>query len=396
MLYPLSYGRPSVRRTRREDWTRIADLPPGSEISLIAGRLSSGFAAILLPEQSRGQAVSLNYGEPQRKLLESRAVQLYEDAAAEGGIKADDPRIAEGGPDRDCFELLVELQLLRQTGDGAYVAGDPTSVQARVIAPMGQRGLELMQESAAWAKAFGSLTDAWRRAPSAEPGPFTYLHGSENINRFLTSVIGDAQTELLTAQPQSGRSPATLAAGADRDLAALERGVTMRTLYQHAARRNSATQAFVKRAVSLGAEVRTVDEFFNRMIVIDRDTAVIPGHQGLSVAVAIREPSIVAHLVDVFERTWDRARPYTEKDGTSIRDIASEQRAMTIRMLIEGHGDATSAKRLGVSTRAYAGYVSDLKAEYEVLTRFQLGYALGRRGETGSESHPPEKQSEDG
>lgn len=326
-----------------------------------------------------------DYGEAERKLLESRAVQLYEDATADGGISPDDPRLAEGTPERAAFELLVELQLLRQNADGSFIARDPTVAQARVVAPMGQRGLELMQESAAWSKAFAGFSDAWRRSPSAEPGPVTYLHGSENINRFLTMVINEAQTELLTAQPQSGRSNVTLAAGADRDLAALERGVSMRTLYQHSARRNSATQAFVKEAVARGAEVRTVDEFFNRMIIIDRNVAVIPGHQGLGVAVAVQEPSVVAHLVDVFERTWDRARPYTERDGTTIRDIASEQRAMTIRMLIEGHSDATSAKRLGVSARAYAGYVSDLKAEYEVQTRFQLGYTLGRRGETGSE-----------
>ena len=57
---------------------------------------------------------------------------------------------------------------------------------------------------------------------------------------------------------------------------------------------------------------------------------------------------------------------------------------MTIRMLIEGHGDATCAKRLGVSPRTYAGYVADLKEEYDAQTRFQLGYRMGleeaRRG----------------
>lgn len=337
--------------------------------------------------------MSLMYGEAQRRLLETDAVRLYEEATAEGGLEAADPRFAKGGPDRAAFDLLVELQLLRQVGDGSYVAMDPTPAQARVVSPMGQRGLELMHESAAWAKVFAALGDAWRRSPSAEPGPFTYLHGSKNINQFLSTIIGDAQTELLTAQPQSGRSSETLAAGAERDLAALERGVSMRTLYQHAARRNSATQKFVQRAAALGAEVRTVDEFFNRMIVVDREIAVIPGHQGLSVAVAIREPSIVAYLVDFFERTWDRARPYTERDGTTIRDIASEQRAMTIRMLIEGHADATSAKRLGVSARAYAGYVSDLKSEFEVQTRFQLGYALGRLGETGGEGRTNDRSA---
>ena len=68
-----------------------------------------------------------------------------------------------------------------------------------------------------------------------------------------------------------------------------------------------------------------------------------------------------------------------------MRDIAAEQRAMTIRMLIEGHADPVSAKRLGVSPRTYAGYVADLKEEYEAETRFQLGYAMGQQGVSGNE-----------
>ena len=50
---------------------------------------------------------------------------------------------------------------------------------------------------------------------------------------------------------------------------------------------------------------------------------------------------------------------------------------MTIRLLVEGHSDPASAKRLGVSTRTYAGYIAALKDEYGVQTRFQLGYAMG-------------------
>ena len=54
-------------------------------------------------------------------------------------------------------------------------------------------------------------------------------------------------------------------------------------------------------------------------------------------AVAVREPSVVGYLVDVFERAWERARPFNSKDRGLLKDIAAEQRAMTIRMLIEGH-----------------------------------------------------------
>ncbi len=96
---------------------------------------------------------------------------------------------------------------------------------------------------------------------------------------------------------------------------------------------------------------------------------------------------MVAYLVDVFERAWERGPPvHQPRDRADASDIADEQRAMTIRMLIEGHSDPVSAKRLGVSPRTYAGYVADLKAEYEAETRFQLGYTMGQQGISGQES----------
>ena len=203
------------------------------------------------------------------------------------------------------------------------------------------------------------------------------------------------EEEILTAQPQAGRDSQSLAAAALRDTAALERGITMRTLYQHSARRSSVTHTYVAAVTSRGAEVRTLDEFFNRMIVLDRRVVVIPG-EDLSVAIAVREPSVVAYLVDVFERAWERGRPFTNKESTMMREIAAEQRAMTIRMLIEGHADPVSAKRLGVSPRTYAGYVADLKREYEADTRFQLGYTMGQQGVSGHEPGGPDDEIVDG
>ena len=184
-------------------------------------------------------------------------------------------------------------------------------------------------------------------------------------------------------------------AAALRDVAALERGVKIRTLYQHSARRSSVTHKYVAEVTARGAEVRTLDEFFNRMIIVDRRVALIPGAEDLRVAVAVREPSIIAYLVDVFERAWERGRPFANRESSMLKDIAVEQRAMTIRMLIEGHADPVSAKRLGVSPRTYAGYVADLKEEYEAETRFQLGYTMGRMGLTGSERPGEEPTSGD-
>ena len=328
-----------------------------------------------------------SYGPEQRAVFESASTSLFEEAVAGTGIPADDPRIAEGGEQRRAFDLLVELGLLRLDAEaGAWVAEDPTTVQSRVVSPLSQEGAQLLEESSQWARGFAGLSTSWRRSPgSTGQGPFIYLR-DEAIGPFLSGLVAEVEEEMLTAQPQAGRSAPTLAAAAVRDTAMLERGTRMRTLYQHSARRSSITHKYVAAVTARGAEVRTLDEFFNRMIVVDRRVAVIPAGDDLRTAVAVREPSVVAYLVDIFERTWERGRPFANRDTTMLKAIAEEQRAMTIRMLIEGHSDPVSAKRLGVSPRTYAGYVADLKEEFEAETRFQLGYTMGQQGVSGAES----------
>lgn len=326
------------------------------------------------------------YGPDERALFEDTATKLYEEIAAKGGILASDERIADDGELHGAFDLLIELGLVifdKETN--TWQPEDPTSVQSRVVSPLSQEAAKLLAESSQWASAFSNLAQTWRRSPhSSARGPFTYLR-SDAIEPFLAALVAECEEEMLTAQPQTGRDSRALALAALRDIVLLERGAKMRTLYQHSARRSSVTHKYVAAVTARGAEVRTLDEFFNRMIVVDRRVAVIPNQEDLTVAVAIREPAVVAYLVDVFERSWERGRPFTNRETAMMKDIAAEQRAMTMRMLIEGYSDPVSAKRLGVSPRTYAGYVADLKAEYDAETRFQLGYTMGRMGISGQE-----------
>lgn len=321
--------------------------------------------------------VALEYGAEHRRLLQNEAGELYQQIAAEGSIDPDDARIAEGAPAHAAFAFLVELGLLAlDPAADAYRPVDPAVVQSRVVAPMGQRAAELLVESTSWATAFNDLGVTYRRAAPADQ-PITELRGLPNINRFLTAAVGDAGSELLTAQPDGGRPIEILDQAIERDKRALSRGVSMRTLYQHSARRSVATREYVAEVAQLGAEVRTLDEFFQRMIIVDRRLAVLPGVEGTHVAIAIHEPSLVAYLADIFERFWERAREFNDREPATEREIAEDVHNMTVRMLVEGHSDNASAKRVGVSTRTYAGYVAALKAEYGVETRFQLGYAIG-------------------
>ncbi|MFP5252828.1 MAG: TrmB family transcriptional regulator [Actinomycetes bacterium] len=319
-----------------------------------------------------------SYGPEDRRLLETAAVRLFSDAVDRGALPADDPRLTAGEL-RSALGLLVDLGLLRHDEEGnRYVPVDPASVQAQVVVPLGQRGADLLAESARWAEAFSELGQVYRTSPQAAVNPVAEIHGLDNIDAFIHAAVNDCRTELLTAQPHGRRPATTLAVAEDRDVRALARGVRMRTLYQHSARQSPATREYVADITAHGAEVRTLDEFFRRLIVVDRQVAIIPASDNHHVAVAIHDKSLIAYLVDIFERAWERAQPFNVSGNAAERHIADDVRAMTIRLLVEGHSDPASAKRLGVSTRTYAGYIAALKDEYAVQTRFQLGYAMGR------------------
>ena len=323
----------------------------------------------------------LEHGQSQRKLLRGRAGTLYREIVEHGSLPARAQRFRAGGADHDALALLLDLGLVSREKDDV-VAVDPTLVQSRVVAPLGIQAADLLAESSEWANAFAELGQVYRRTTSIG-GPLTEIAGLANINRFLQSVVADAGEQLLTAQPAGARSAATLKVALARDARALENGVEMRTLYQHSARRSAATSEYVAAVTKLGAQVRTLDEFFNRLIVVDRRLAIVPGAAGTDVAVAIHDPGLVAYLADIFERYWERATEFTDRDDSTQRAIAEDVYNMTARMLLEGYSYNASAKRMGVSTRTYASYVAALKDEFGVETRFQLGHAMARAHLTG-------------
>lgn len=323
--------------------------------------------------------VTARYGRDERELLETTAGRIYAGAVAQGSVSATDPRFTDSAENRAALDLLIDIGLLTpDESSERYLPVDPAAIQSQIVVPLGQQGTDLLNESARWAEAFTNLGQTYRKSPHLSDRPITEIRGGPNINSFIQASVSDCRNELLTAQPHGRRPAPELDRAVDRDIRALNRGIRMRTLYQHSARQSPATREYVSEVSVHGAEVRTLDEFFNRLIVVDRAVAIIPSSVGDHVAIAIHDKSLIDYLVDIFERSWERARPFTAHDARSERSIASDVRAMTIRLLVEGHSDPASAKRLGVSTRTYAGYIAALKDEYGVQTRFQLGHAMGR------------------
>lgn len=316
------------------------------------------------------------FSAEQRELLQNDAGDLFQKIVLKGSVESTDRRIVPGGRDHASFALLLDLGLVvRDPETDTYLPVDPAIVQSRVVAPMGERAAELLAESTGWATTFAELGQTFRRTAPSDL-PLVEIRGSSNINRFLLASVGDAESEVLAAHPD-GTSTAVLGAGLERDRAALARGVTLRTLFQHPARRSTAIREYADAVTARGAEVRTLDDVFNQLIVVDHRLAIVPGSEAADVAIAIHDANLVSYLVDIFERAWERAHPFNERDAHPA--AADDVHTRAIRMLVEGRSDNASAKRVGVSTRTYAGYIASLKAAYNVETRFQLGYAIGQQ-----------------
>ncbi|MFI6116440.1 LuxR C-terminal-related transcriptional regulator [Kitasatospora sp. NPDC051164] len=217
------------------------------------------------------------------------------------------------------------------------------------------------------------------------------ISGLSNIASAINSEVNSARREMLTAQPDGRRPPETL----KEALASVEKpiraGVKMRTLYQHTARFDEATKEYVRAVSDLGVEVRTLGEFFDRLLIFDGRVAFVPSSPNRSRALRITHPALVAFLVDSFDRAWDRASGYPFVPNHSAQaalEVLPDLRSSIKRLLVRGYSDAAIARRLGISSRSLQAHIQRIKQDLGAANRLQLGYILAREDYTTSDLSP--------
>ncbi|MFD9032392.1 LuxR C-terminal-related transcriptional regulator [Streptomyces sp. NPDC059567] len=280
---------------------------------------------------------------------------------------------------------LLDMGLLRRTPERGVLPVPPDEAVQRTLGPLERemRARRLhMERTREQLMAFMPLYETHlsqlthlRQAEYVE-----VLTDLRAVREAITELGRTCEREVMTAQPGGGRRAEVLEEAVARDEELLRRGVRMRILYQHTARFSSGTCAYVERVGKLGAQVRTLDDEFMRMLVFDRATAVIPVPDDPNAAVLIREPHVVSFMVGAYERLWLEALPFeTEWDRQTIMDISDELKQTIVRLLTEGLTDAAIARRLGLSVRSCRRHVADVMAALGAESRFQAGYLLAQQ-----------------
>lgn len=257
-------------------------------------------------------------------------------------------RITRGecvAPDAQGLDQLLNLGFVEPAHHpGTYQPVDLRQAQDEILA-------RARHDLAALAMA-ASLTPAPDKE-AAGLGP-EYLDGREAINERIGRETAGAWSEILCAQPHVPDPTAQRRAHA-RDIATLERGVRMRTLYPAPARGRSSSRDWVREMSAHGGEYRVMTSPFNRGIIIDRRIAFIddlatPGIDRLTRCVVVRDLATVAFLASIFEAAWERALGWTcRPDNQTV--TTRTQRAL-LRLLIHDRTQETAAKELDMSVGA--------------------------------------------
>ncbi|MFJ8108894.1 helix-turn-helix transcriptional regulator [Streptomyces sp. NPDC096132] len=284
----------------------------------------------------------------------------------------------------DSAPCLREFGLLQPDPDDPnWLRPVPPSVAlGRRLHPLEREISERRRTSVALADLFEPFM-ALSAQETAPTNSITVLEGLDRINAALDLATAQCQNETLTVQPSSraARPEQRLIEGLERDKPLIERGVRIRTLYQHTARYSPDRLAYVDQFANAKVEYRTIDELVERLIICDETVAFIPVRDDRQVALEIRHPGMVRYLIKVFEFMWNRAVPLnagapyeTAPDG--LTDIQHS----IAKLLVEGHVDEAIARRLGMNVRTCRAHIAKLATALGSGSRAQLGYLIAQSG----------------
>jgi sugar-specific transcriptional regulator TrmB len=210
---------------------------------------------------------------------------------------------------RAALDQLAGLDLVRASRDrpGKLHALDP---QAALEAALRQEAADFVRRQeeleAAKAAAARAVAHFARLRPNASRDGTTRLSGLDAVQARIEQLCREVRGELYSVTPGTSIPVESLQLGRPIDAAMLARAITVRVLYQAAARNNPAVSAYTEWMTAQGAQVRTAPLLPPRLLVFDRECALVPISPADPAAGALctREPGLLASLIALFEQAF--------------------------------------------------------------------------------------------
>ena len=276
---------------------------------------------------------------------------------------------------------LERLGLAARSGASAnrFVASPPTVALAALFM---QRHDELRRAEVAMA----TLVEAYRRAETdGRAGEVVdVVYGAHAVRQRFLQLHAVARTEVLSLTKADvlavrGEENAT-------ETAAAERGVLVRAVIERASLNRPGVVDGAVAALESGEQVRVLPEVPLRLLLVDREIALVPLVSGPSRSVdalLVHRSGVLDALIALFEEIWRRATPLVLSRNSAISSQATGLTELDTRifaLLLAGLTDRATANQLGTSLRTVQRRVKFLMDAVGAETRLQLGFHAARNG----------------
>ncbi|MBC3840177.1 hypothetical protein GXW82_08220 [Streptacidiphilus sp. 4-A2] len=211
------------------------------------------------------------------------------------------------------------------------------------------------------------------------------LVGPDAVRDRLELLTSQTRFEVLSFCPEGAHTEDARTAARPLHEQVLDRGVRVRSLYLDSIHNDPGNIGYARWLAESGGEVRTTATLPLRLVIVDRETAVVPLDPEASDtgAVVLHSAGAVAGLYALFEQTWAAATPLgncRERDETGL----TQQEKALLRLFAEGDTDEVAARKLGVSDRTVRRLTADIMGQLGTRSRFQAGVRAAERGWLGS------------
>lgn len=325
-------------------------------------------------------------------MLSKHATALYEYVSAQADATAQQASVSLAlrlTEVEAAWQELVERHLITPVYEGAdtYIAVAPEVALVQLVDDDERRIQELRSSVAQRRGELLPLGALYREARDGllATSQVEVVEDRDLVQRLILDFGRRVTSEVLIVQPGRGSTVELQDESDLKDRELLEQGVARRTLMHDRRRDHVPTQRSVERLSEVGAEFRTVPVLPVRLLVFDRNKAIVSRHREKNdpAALVIRDPDVATVFARLFDTVWEYANPFEVcPDAAAATDAV--QLSATQQSILEGLSigmtDEALASRLQMSVRTCRRHISQL---FEILgaeSRFQAGVLAARRG----------------
>lgn len=297
-----------------------------------------------------------------------------------------------GGQAARLLGRLEQLGLAARSGESPErLAASPPQLALGALLVRQQNALRLAELE------LGSLEELYRAAVTerATADVIDVVRGADATRQRFEQLQTGARREVLAFV----QAPARLVSSGENlaEAAAVARGVSYRVVLEHRMLEDDPDiVGELEAAVAAGEEVRIADRVPVKLLIADRELALVPigaaagtvagpeAGSAVEGALLVRSSGLLEALLALFEQVWQRASRITmSADGWAAGEVPGaldDLDARIVGLLVAGLTDQAVAARLDLSLRTVQRRVRVLMELTGARTRLQLGLRAGRLG----------------